>query len=65
MLIPKLSIENVEAKAVTTKEYDNLLRDLETEKQKRIEMEKSLEERISIMEKLQVNQEFQKDMSRD
>lgn len=67
-IIPQLSIEKVEAKTVTTKEYDNLLKDLQNEKQKRKEQEQEQEElkhRIDIMEKLQANQEFQNDMSKD
>lgn len=63
-IIPQLSIEKVEAKTVTTKEYDNLLKDLQNEKQKRKEQEE-LKHRIDIMEKLQANQEFQNDMSKD
>ena len=68
LIIPKLSIENVEAKAVTTKEYDNLLKELQTEKQKREEDKKKtkeLERRVSIMEKLQANPEFQNDLSNE
>ncbi len=63
-IILQLSIEKVEAKTVTTKEYDNLLKDLQNEKQKRKEQEE-LKHRIDIMEKLQANQEFQNDMSKD
>lgn len=75
LIIPQLSIENVKSKAVTTKEYDYLLKDLQNEKQKREEMEqereedkkkqKDLERRVGIMEKLQANQEFQNDLSKD
>jgi len=58
-LIPHLSIEQVEVKEVTTKEYDQLLKELRNKDKDYNRLEK----RMELLEKLLNDKEFQKDMS--
>ncbi len=65
-VIPQLSMENVEAKVVTTKEYDYLVKELQDEKRKRKEMEQKIENiKDDIMGRLQANKDFHNDLLED
>ena len=66
VVIPHLSMENVEAKVVTTKEYDYLVKEVQDEKRKRKEMEQKIENiKDDIMGRLQANKDFHNDLLED